>query len=253
MEDQTVSRPAYQRIANDLRARIASGDLAPGDQLPTQEELHEAYGAARGTIVRAIDQLVHEGLVVSRRPLGVFVRGRQRLVIRPQAEYEPAPSAAMDRLMAAIAEAGLHPERTLDVALPKAPKDVAERLGVDLGAVVVLRRRTTSAGGELYNINDSYYPLDLVSGSEIMLPDDITRGARQVLAELGHEEVRAVDELYTRMPTPDESHRLDLAPGTPVVVYVCTAYAAGSRPVRCTVNVLPGDRHVIVYERHRPE
>ncbi len=31
-----------------------------------------------------------------------------------------------------------------------------------------------------------------------------------------------------------------------------TGYTSDGRPVRCTVNVLPGDRHVILYERTKP-
>lgn len=246
-----MQRPAYQRIADDLRDRINAGEFGPGDQLPTQDELIEQTGAARGTIIKAIDLLVHEGLVIARRPLGVFVRDRRRMIYRPQAEFRPAPSPEMDRFMAELVGEGREPSQSIDVTVVPPPRDVADRLRTT-DPVVVLRRRTRSIDGELFNINDSYYPRDLVDGSEIMLPFDIARGASQVLTELGAEQVHAIDEIYVRMPTPDETHRLDLGPGTPVAVHICTGYAAGDRPVRCTVNVLPGDRHTIVFERHRP-
>lgn len=63
--------------------------------------------------------------------------------------------------------------------------------------------------------------------------------------------MRAVDELYIRMPTPDEAARLALGPGTPVAYHVATGFTQAGRPVRVAVTVLPGDRHVITYERHR--
>jgi hypothetical protein len=47
--------------------------------------------------------------------------------------------------------------------------------------------------------------------------------------------------------------RLDLIPGTPVACHICTGLVADGEPVRVVINVLPGDRHVIVYERDRPE
>ena len=59
-----------------------------------------------------------------------------------------------------------------------------------------------------------------------MQPSDITRGATEVLAEQGHRQERAVDEIYVRMPKPDEAHRLDLGPGTPVACHVSPVLSA---------------------------
>jgi GntR family transcriptional regulator len=54
------------------------------------------------------------------------------------------------------------------------------------------------------------------------------------------------------MPTPDEVHRLQLGPGTPVAVRLLTGLTDDSQPTRVAVSILPGDRHGIVYERARP-
>jgi DNA-binding GntR family transcriptional regulator len=86
-----------------------------------------------------------------------------------------------------------------------------------------------------------------------MQPADIARGASEVLAEQGYEQVRALDEIYIRMPTPDEARRLELVPGTPVARHIVTGLTDNDRPVRVVLNVLPGDRHVIVYERAKPD
>ncbi|MQA60880.1 MAG: hypothetical protein GEU86_05165 [Actinophytocola sp.] len=72
-------------------------------------------------------------------------------------------------------------------------------------------RRFGDLGGEPWNINDTYYPFDLIKGSEIMNPADIARSSNQAFAELGYEQVRAIDEIEIRMPLPDEVGRLDLA------------------------------------------
>jgi DNA-binding GntR family transcriptional regulator len=83
----------------------------------------------------------------------------------------------------------------------------------------------------------------------IMAPLDIAQRANQSLAEHGYTQVRAVDEIFVRMPTPEEAGRLDLAPGTPVAVHVVTGYGPDERPLRCVLNILPGDRHVVIYDR----
>jgi GntR family transcriptional regulator len=84
-------------------------------------------------------------------------------------------------------------------------------------------------------------------------PGDIARGANQVLADLGVPQTRALEEIDVRMPTPEEVRRLNLVPGTPVAFHICTGFTDDGTPVRVVLNVLPGDRHVIVDERSRPE
>lgn len=242
--------PAYQRIAAHFRDKIASGELRPDEQLPTEHEIAEQFSVARQTVRSGLAQLVTEGLIVARRPTGHFVRSREHMIYRPQAESRPQPaSPEMDRFCQQIAAEGRTPSQTIDVSLVAASPDIAKRLEVPEGATVVARRRVRSINGEPININDSHFPLDVVKDSEIMSPADIPRGTNQVLADLGFAQARAIDEFYWRMPTPDEIYRLALGPGTPVVIHLVTGYTAEGRPVRCTVNVLPGDRHMIVYER----
>ncbi|MDT9684323.1 GntR family transcriptional regulator [Streptomyces sp. TRM76323] len=242
----------YQQIADALRDRIAEGALAPGDKLPTEAELREEYDVSRETVRKAVGLLVNEGLVISARPQGHFVRKRQPMVFRPQAEFRKRPySPEMDAFMTEFSAEGREPRQDIEVAIVEPPPEVAKRLHLESGELVAVRKRIRYLDGEPFNINDSYFPLSIVRDSEIMRPEDITRGANQVLAELGYRQERALDELYVRMPTPAETHRLDLSPGTPVAYHVVTGHTAEGKPVRVAITVLPGDRHVISYERIR--
>jgi GntR family transcriptional regulator len=71
--DHADPRPAYQRVADDLRRAITTGTYHPGDQLPTLAELTARYGIAVMTARDAIRQLVTEGLVISRQGKGAYV------------------------------------------------------------------------------------------------------------------------------------------------------------------------------------
>ncbi|MFJ9557890.1 GntR family transcriptional regulator [Nocardiopsis sp. NPDC101807] len=53
----------YHRIADALRSRIADGDLAPGDAIPSESALGEEFGVARTTVRRALAELASERLV----------------------------------------------------------------------------------------------------------------------------------------------------------------------------------------------
>jgi len=64
----------YQRLANDIRAQIVTGSLAPGDRL-IEADLTETYDVSRGTVREAIRLLASERLVetVRGRSGGTFV------------------------------------------------------------------------------------------------------------------------------------------------------------------------------------
>ena len=66
---------AYRRIADDLRTRITTGELKPGQRLPAEPALVAQYGVTRGTVRHAVQALRDEGLVEVRLGFGTFVRG----------------------------------------------------------------------------------------------------------------------------------------------------------------------------------
>lgn len=74
--DPDDDRPPYEQVASSLGAAIRTRKLSPGDKIPSQKELTEAYGFARATIQRALRELEDEGLIVSRKGSGVYVRNR---------------------------------------------------------------------------------------------------------------------------------------------------------------------------------
>ncbi|MFE3770836.1 GNAT family N-acetyltransferase [Streptomyces sp. NPDC059122] len=248
------ARALYQRIADKIRVEITDGSLGPGARLPTEAEIANEWHTTRSTAVQGLKVLVNEGLIISDRPRGYFVRSRRPMVYRPQGEFRKRPlSPEMDQFLMQMAEEGREASQHIEVKVEAPTRQIRERLQLQEGELVAVRRRVRFIDGVPYNTNDSHFPLSLVQNSEIMNPDDIARGANVVIAELGYEQVRALDEFHVRMPTPEEADRLHLGPGTPVTVHLCTGFTHDGKPVRAVVNVLPGDRHVITYERSREQ
>ena len=62
-----------ERIRQDFEGRILSGELAPGDRLPTEQMLMAHYGCARMTVNKALSGLAAAGLVERRKKAGTFV------------------------------------------------------------------------------------------------------------------------------------------------------------------------------------
>jgi putative hydrolases of HD superfamily len=73
-------RPNVQ-IAASIRAAILSGELEPGAQLPSGDELAKFFGVTRVTVGNAIRTLREEGFVRSRTGSGVFVRDQASLPV----------------------------------------------------------------------------------------------------------------------------------------------------------------------------
>jgi GntR family transcriptional regulator len=68
----------YVRVADDIAARIASGELAPGTRLRAERELAAHYGVSYGTIRRAMQHLREQGLISTIHGRGTFVNDTPR-------------------------------------------------------------------------------------------------------------------------------------------------------------------------------
>ncbi|MCE7481198.1 GntR family transcriptional regulator [Microbacterium profundi] len=70
---------AWGQVHRDLRQRIEVGEFVPGNRLPSEAELVTAYTVSRATVRRAIEALIADGYVHSRRGSGTFVNKRADL------------------------------------------------------------------------------------------------------------------------------------------------------------------------------
>ena len=68
----------YYQVATELRRLIRSGELKPADQMPTEESLVEQHGVSRGTVRKALQLLIDEGLVETEQGRGSFVTSALR-------------------------------------------------------------------------------------------------------------------------------------------------------------------------------
>lgn len=72
--DRESYLPAYAQLASILRQKVASGELRPGDQLPSESQLCQRYGVSPMTVRRSINLLVDQGLVDTVQGLGTFAK-----------------------------------------------------------------------------------------------------------------------------------------------------------------------------------
>ncbi len=65
--------PLYGRVAAIIENKIISGQYAPGDKLPTEDELVTYYGVSKITIRGALSRLEESGYINRIRGKGTFV------------------------------------------------------------------------------------------------------------------------------------------------------------------------------------
>jgi GntR family transcriptional regulator len=251
----TDARPLQVRVADDIRGRIETGEYAPGEQLPTLDQLAEKHRCSLAAVRKAIDLLKQQGLVVTVQGRGTFVRERPKARRHGIERYARSRWASGKAVLVAEAE---QQDRTAEqiireLAEVPAPEPVAERLGIEPGTPVWVRRRTTLIDGRPNQLADSYYLLDLVRETPIMQEDTGPGGGFARLEEHGIPLGRVREDLSARMPTGPETVALELPPGTPVVELARTTCDTNGRPVEVMLAVIAGDMATFSYDFAIPD
>ncbi|WFE45279.1 GntR family transcriptional regulator [Verrucosispora sp. WMMD1129] len=110
MIDPHSGVPRHRQLADVLRARIARGEYAPGDLLPSETRLSQEYEVGRGTVRRAVSLLRAEGLVDAASGRGTQVREPvevERVAVPRGALISARPPTPDERASLAIPE-GVH-------------------------------------------------------------------------------------------------------------------------------------------------
>ena len=248
--DPTSDAPVYRQIASDLRSAVLSGHIKAGSPLPSESNLMQRYGAARGTVRQAIALLKAEGVVTVAQGRGVFVRSR--VPVRRLAHDRFARSHR-DRgdsaFVVDLRAQGLNPEvEVLFVGPEKASPEVARSLGQRSGSRVLTRRRRYLANDHPIELATSYLPWKLAQGSPISQMNPGPGGIYARLEEMGHKLAYFTEDVTARMPLPDESKALLLSGGVPVLHLIRTAYDAEGTPVEVCDTVMAADSFILSYK-----
>ncbi|HYB14383.1 MAG TPA: GntR family transcriptional regulator [Streptosporangiaceae bacterium] len=245
-----MANPMYRQIAEDLREQIESGQLQPGQQLRTELELRERYGASRNTVRDAIKWLINLGLVETRPGQGTFV-------VQKIAPYvttlsgEPGTGEGVTYHFQ-VSEHGRTPYSTdPQVEIQKANGGIAAELRLKEGAQVISRHQKRFIDGTPWSMQTSFYPQGFVlQGAERLLSaDNLPQGVVQYLAEtLGLRQVGYRDWITVRAPNVTEADFFRLPQDGRVAVFenFRTAFDQTGAPMRVTVTVFPTDRNQFI-------
>ena len=107
------NQPIYRQLRDRVVAMILDGVLKEGDPLPSVRTVAAEYRVNPLTVLKGYQELVDEGLVESRRGLGMFINtGARDLLLR--GEREKFMTAEWPRISATIKRLGLSAEELLN-------------------------------------------------------------------------------------------------------------------------------------------
>jgi GntR family transcriptional regulator len=245
--------PIYRRIADSLQRDIEAGKLAEGEQLPTEQEISDAWGASRSTVRDALKQLTTRGLVEAHPGQGTFVRRKVIPIVTDLSATHDLGTGDEAQYYIDVRRQQRAPRSTVPrVEIQPATKLVASELRLPPGSQVVLRHQQRFVDEEPYSLQTSFYPMRLVTvrgASRLIDAVDITEGTVQYLRrELGIEQVGYRDVITVRTPEATETAFFMLPEDGRVAVFenFRTGYDQNGEPIRLTTTVYPADRNWFV-------
>jgi GntR family transcriptional regulator len=103
--DSRDRTPIYAQLERALRAAIATGRLAPGDQLPTVRQLAVDLQVNANTVARVYAELERAGVIETRRGVGSFISASPEKARSPR-EHDKRLRAFVTRMLADADAAG---------------------------------------------------------------------------------------------------------------------------------------------------
>ncbi|RKN34971.1 GntR family transcriptional regulator [Streptomyces hoynatensis] len=224
-----MSKLKYEQIADYLRAQITEGHFRPGEVLPSGRDLCEQFGVSRATVIKAMDVLRTDGVVVARQGSGFSVV--QTPVARPAGRRGSASRTT-----------GAGPFRRLGTPMTEVPPPrirEALQLGEDQRA---LRRArlVLKQDGSPATLVVAWFPPGIAEACpRLSAAGPIAEGTTAyVKRTTGRAPTDGVDVYTVRMAAADEAELLELTLPAAVVITLHTASDADG-PLVCEEGVTP--------------
>lgn len=224
------NKSMYRQIADALREKISAGELKPGDALPTESSLQEAFNVSRVTVRQALKLLTEEQIVESIQGSGTYVK-EERVnydIYQLTGFYEKLADRNVDT----------HSEVSIFEVL-KADAKLAEKLNLSHDDKVWHVKRVRFIKQKPVNLEETWMPLAL-------FPDltwEVMENSKYHYVEQIKKLVidRSEQELVPIMPSEEAIAALSLDPAKPILEKVSRGFLKDGRVFEYSRNVFNTD------------
>lgn len=224
----------YLKIRNDVRNKIIAGVYRPGEMLPGETEFINLYKSSKMTVKHAMDELVHEGLIIKRRGSGTFVKELS------QNELEKMKVANQFQGSTALFADRKIKSEILVFEVVSANNFLMDQLHLDKQAKVYHVKRVRYIDGVPYVIENTYMPVEIVEDLTLK----ICQGSlyEYIEEKLGLAIGSAHRRIEARRGLDEEVRLLKTDLGAPVVVTTQVGFLADGRAFEYNENVHRSDK-----------
>ncbi|WP_237482455.1 GntR family transcriptional regulator [Lichenibacterium dinghuense] len=223
----------YQQLRDAIVSKVVEGTWAAGDAIPTEAELARDAGVAVGTVRKAVDLLVAEGVLDRVQGRGTFVR-------RPSLDRS---LFRFFRLSDGDDVRSLPRARILGRARASCPPQAAAALGLRPGKPAIRLDRLRLDGERPLLVEEIWLPSDRFAPLEALALHEFGDLLYPLYERLCGEVVAVADETLTvDVADAGQARTLGLEPGAPVVVIERVARGYDRHPIEWRRSRGPADR-----------
>jgi GntR family transcriptional regulator len=227
-------QPLYKEVKLAITRMLSSGEIQPGEAIPTEKQLCNMFGTSIGTVRRAIDELVAEHVLIRQQGRGTFL-----------APYSP------ERMLNVFFHIVRHDGyreiplvQTLSFGPGQADTETAAELGIEEGEPIHHVLNLMLMRGEPVVLDEIRMPQALFPGlteAEFVARDGTIYALYQ--SRFGINVIRTLDRLRATAAEPATAKRLNVALGTPLLEIVRVAVTFEDRPVEWRRSLLRTDNY----------
>ena len=231
--DKNSVIPIYYQLFKYFEKQIRSGQLQPGDALPTEMEIAARFDISRMTVRHAIGELVSAGMVYTQKVKEHLWPDRvlDSVVFNLNNFYDEIRQKGMKR----------HSE-LLEARIIKADEKLAKRLGIDINTRCLYFRIVITADGEPLVYETKY---TVYTKRSPILESELKDPSLSNLAASHSDTIPSSSKrvLMVSTATEEEAAVLGVSHDTPVFLMVQTIYNAENKIIAWGKSIFRGDRY----------
>jgi GntR family transcriptional regulator len=220
------NKPLYQVVEDHIRRLINSGELVPGDLIPSEPQLARQLHVSQGTAKKAIDNLVWEQRLYRHQGKGTYVSNidfnNSLFRFTTYGDAEGLPTR-------------LQKETTARRIEPGTP-ELCDKLDSEPGTPLLYIERVGYVDERAVMVEYSHWRADVVPGlekEEVHIPDLFYA---LIVEEFGIPVVRAEETLTADAADAQTAEILGIEPGAPVLVLHRETYTTNNRIIEFRVS-----------------
>lgn len=234
--DRRSRIPLYQQIQQRLLDQIRSGELVPGEPLPSIERIAARMGVSLMTVRQAVRELCELGVIYSRQGKGTFIAATKL-----ERDFRQVLSFTEET----VARGG-HPSSAVLFFGEQEPNpQTREALNIGEEEKVICLRRVRLSDGVPMGIEHSCLPVHFCP--DLLEACDPTGSLYTQLAEHYGIQLVVTDEIIeVGKATAEESRLLQIPTQSAVFLFTRISYLENGTPAEYVKSVYPGDRYKVV-------